>query len=207
MSPRTQARKSPKLLTCHSLSIAGESTLSHPPSYLVKNPVNHPASKRAGYSPSNPVRNPESYLDGYLAGYRAGYSPENLSNYSGSYWDSNSADHSAHCLDNRRERNSESNRESNEVDYSEIYSVDSLPDCLASNPESFDLGPVCRAAAGTTLLRLDDLADSVGPEACGLRLFEAEVHSARQCPHTIRAPSFGNIRVLVRRMSGCPKAR
>jgi hypothetical protein len=192
MSPRTQARKSPKLLTRRSLSTASLSTLSHSPGYLVNYAVSYPAGNRAGCSPGNPVRNPESYLDGYLACYRAGYSPENLASYSGNYRDSNSADHSAHCPDNRRERNAESNRESNEVDYSEIYLVDSVPDCLASYQESFDLGPVCRAAAGTMLLQLDDLADSAELEACGLRLFEDEVHSARQCPHTIGAPSFGN---------------
>jgi hypothetical protein len=138
MLPRNRTPKSCKFITHRSLLIAGESPLSRSPSYSAKSWVNHPASNRTGYSLSYPVRNSVSYLDGYGAGDRASYSPENSASYWESCRDSNSAGRSASRPDNRWERNPESNRERNGADYSESYSADSSPDCLASYPESFD---------------------------------------------------------------------
>jgi hypothetical protein len=154
--------KSPKSITYRSLLVAGESTLPHSPGYLVNSPANRPESRPTGYSPSNPVRNPESYLDGYPASYGARHPPENPAGSGEDCRESNSADYSADCPDNRLERNPESNLESNEAGYSESYSADSLPDCLASYPESFDLRPVSRSAAATTSLQFDDLAHGLG---------------------------------------------
>jgi hypothetical protein len=151
----------------------------------VNSPANHPTGNRTGYSPGNPVRNPESYLGGYPASYLAGYPPENPTGSGEDCPDSNSADYFADCPDNRPERNRGSNRESNGADYSESYSADSPPDCLASYLESFDPRPVCREAAATRLLQLDDLADSL---CLSLVLsFPHKVYAGCQRPHIIRA--------------------
>ncbi len=142
MLPRNRTPQSCKFLTHRSLLIAGESTLSHSPSYSVRNWVSHPAANRAGHSLSYPVRNPANCLDGNPASYRAGYSPENPTSYWESYRDSNSAGYSADCPDNRPERNPESNR----ADYSESYPADSLPGCSESYPEGFDPRPATEPA-------------------------------------------------------------
>ena len=146
MSPRNRTTKSCKFLTHRSLLIAGESPLSHPPSYSVRSWANHPASNRASPSPSYLVRNPVNCLDGNPVSDRAGNSPENPASYGESYSDSNSAGYSADCPDNRSERNPESNRESDKADCSESYSVDSPPDYSRSYPESFDPRPVTEPA-------------------------------------------------------------
>jgi len=125
--------------------------------------VNFPERNMAGHSPRYSVRNPENYLGGYRASNWSGYLPENPASSREDCLDSNSADPSADCPDNRPERNPENNLESNGAGYSESYSVDSLPDCLASYPESFGPRPVCRGAAATELLQLDDLAAEVLP--------------------------------------------
>ena len=130
MSPWNRTTKSPKSLTCGSLLIAGESTLPHPPGYLVKHAVNCPERSLAGHSPRYSVRNPENYLGGYSISYRAGCLPENPASCRAGCMDSDSADYSADCPDNRPERNPESNPESNGAGYSERYSADCLPEVV-----------------------------------------------------------------------------
>jgi hypothetical protein len=166
MSLWNRTAKSPKSLTHSSLLIAGESTLSHPPGCLVSNRATHSASNPAGYSPRHWVRSSENYSGGYRVSNWSGNLPGNPASSREDCLDSNSADPSADCLDNRPERNPESNRESNGADCSESYLVDSLPDCLASYPERLDPQPVCRSAAATTLLQLDDLADGLCLSLC-----------------------------------------
>jgi hypothetical protein len=185
MLPRNRTRKSANFSILNSLFTLPVSPLPRSPGYLVNCPASYPESNRAGYSPRYPVRNPAGYLGGYPASYRAGYLAENLVSYPAGYPDSNSASSPADCPDNRLERNPESSRESNGADYSESYWADSLPNCLAGYRESFDSRPVCRAAAGTKLVQLDDLADSLG---LSLRLGHPhKVHSRCQRPHIIRA--------------------
>ena len=187
MSSSNPALKCPKLVISSWLLVILRSPLSHPPSYLVKCWAGCSESDQAGYSPRNQVRNTESYVGGYPASFWAGHPPENPASSREDRVDSNSARYSADCPDNRGERNPESNWEDNGADYSESCSVSSLPDCLASYPESFDSRPACRAAAAIWLLQLDDLPDCLWLEACGLGLFPHEVHARRQPPHVIRA--------------------
>ena len=148
MSPRNQAPKSCKSSAHRSLLITGESPLSHSPGCLVKCWASSPASNGAGYSPSYPVRNPESDSSGYPANYGAGYSSENQASSGEDCPDRNSASPSADCPDNRPERNPKSNRENdaadNSPDDSESDLVDSLPDCSASHVPGFRRHPAGR---------------------------------------------------------------
>jgi hypothetical protein len=185
MLPWNRTSECPNFVISNWLFAIRLSTLSHSPSYLVSNLANRRAGNRIGYSLSYLVRNSESYLGGYRASYRSGYLPENSASSGEDCRDSNSADSFADCPDNRPERNPESNLVSNEADYSESYSGDSLLDCSASYPESFDLRPVCRGVAASALLQLDDFADGL---CLSLSLGVAhEVDARCQHPHIIRA--------------------
>ena len=148
MSPGNLAPKSCKFGAHRALLMATESTLSHPPSCLVKHAVNCPERSLAGHSPHYSVRNSENYLGGHPASYRTGYLPENPESCRADCLDSNSADPSADCPDNRPERNPESNLPSNWAgnlqDDSESNSAGYLPHCLASYLEIHD---PCRSAA------------------------------------------------------------
>lgn len=167
MSASNSPRKSPKFFTRRSLISASLSTLPRPPGCLVNYAVDYPQGNRAGHSPSYPVRNPESYSGGCPASYWARCLAENPASSREDCPDSNSAGYCADRPDGHPDENPESNLVSNGAGHSESHSVDSLSDYSRSYLESFDLRPVCRAAAGTTLLQLDDLADSVALEACG----------------------------------------
>ena len=138
MSPWNRTAKSPKSITHSSLPIAGVSTLSHPPGYLESNRASYRDGDSAGHSPRYPVRSTESMLDDYLASCRAGDLLENPASSRADCLRSNSGDPSADCTDNRPERNPVSSLPSNWADNSDSYSVDSLPDCPASHPESLD---------------------------------------------------------------------
>ncbi len=91
MSSWNRTAKSPKFVTHRSLTKIGESTLSHPLSYLVKYAVDCPERSLGGYSPRYAIGNSKGSLDGYSASYRAGYLPENPVSSGEDCQDSNSA--------------------------------------------------------------------------------------------------------------------
>ncbi len=134
MSSWNRVPKSPKFPTHRSLLIATESPLSHPPGYLVNSPVNHPASNRAGCSPSYPVRNPENYLACCSVSYSAGYPERNSASCSESCRESNWEDSPSDCPGSHRASNPESNLPINGADnllnYSESNPADSPAGCL-----------------------------------------------------------------------------
>ena len=144
MYPSQTDSESPKFLTHSSLLIAGESPLSHPLSYSVKNWTNHPTGNRASYSPCDSGRNPENNLPGNPASHCAGYLPGNPASNGEGRLDTCSAGCSANCPDNHPERNRDSNLQSNGSgnlpDNSESDSADSGP---RAPP-----GPLPRSLAG-----------------------------------------------------------
>jgi hypothetical protein len=130
--PRKRTPKPPKLLTHSSLLITAEFPLSRPLGCLVKHEANHPGSNSAAYSPCHPVSYPVNYLEDPPANHL----PDDSARSRGVFQDSNSTDYSAVCADGHPAGNSESNPPSNRADnlpdYSEISSVNSLPDYLES---------------------------------------------------------------------------